>query len=69
MDIVEEKIFSCTVVMSQINQKKQGFSHLLCLKFAHFLFIIIQDLEIKNQRNPLQGWLYLMSSNVQLFTQ
>jgi hypothetical protein len=61
MVTVVERIFLCTDVMFLINQKKLDFSLSLCPKYAHFLYIIIQDSEIKNQRNQQQEWLYLMN--------
>ena len=65
-DIVEEKIFSCMVVMFQTSQQIQDFSHLFYLQLTHFLSIQIQDLGIKNQKSQLQELRYSMNIEITL---
>ena len=54
------------VVMFQISQQIQDFSHLFYLQLTHFLSIQIQDLGIKNQKSQLQELRYSMNIEITL---
>ena len=58
MATVDERIFSCMVVMSLVNLRIRDCSHSSCPRYAHFSFTTIQDSETKNQKSQLQEWLY-----------
>jgi hypothetical protein len=69
MVIAEIKISLCMDVISLAHQKTQGFFHFYFQSFAHFLYIIIVDLEIKNLKKQQLELLSSMKLKYHQFTQ